>query len=71
MNNEELRKKLIDTFVKARKTKGITQAELSEKSGVEQYYISLFENNKGNPSLNKLINIAKSLNCEIILVHKF
>ena len=40
---------------------GLTQPELSEKSGVSQPYISLLEKNRINPSVTYAVKISKAL----------
>lgn len=40
----ELRKKLIDEFIDVRKKYGLTQAQVAEMLGLQQVYISRFEN---------------------------
>lgn len=49
-------------LVKARKEAGLTQAELSEKTGISQADISRLENGSRNPSIALLKRIAKALN---------
>lgn len=49
-------------LVKARKEAGLTQAELSEKTGISQADISRLENGSRNPSIAILQRIAKALN---------
>lgn len=49
-------------LVKARKSAGMTQTELSEKSGISQGDISRLENGSRNPSVAVLERIAKALN---------
>ena len=48
-------------IVELRKTKGISQKELAERSGVAQPYLSLVENNKKEASTVTLKKIAKVL----------
>ena len=50
------------TLVKARKEAGLTQAELSAKTGISQADISRLENGSRNPSIALLKRIAKALN---------
>lgn len=52
---------------KIRDYRGITQEELSEKSGVVQDKISKIENNNHNPTLDTIFRILGALNYEIIL----
>ena len=46
-----------------RATRGITQQELSEKSGVAQDRISLYETGKAKPFPDNLKKLACALNC--------
>ena len=49
-------------LVKARKEAGLTQIQLSEKTGISQADISRLENGSRNPSLALLQRIAEALN---------
>ena len=49
-------------LISARQSAGISQQELSEKSGVTQADISKIENGKGNPSICTLRKLAKAMN---------
>ena len=48
-----------------RKTLNFTQETLSEISGISKDYLSEIERGKKNPSLKRLIIIAKALNIEV------
>ena len=48
-----------------RKTLNFTQETLSELSGISKDYLSEIERGKKNPSLKRLIIIAKALNIEV------
>ena len=50
------------SLVRARKEAGLTQAELSEKTGISQADISRLENGTRNPSLALLNRIAEAVN---------
>lgn len=54
---EEFGKKI----VKLRKERGMTQEELSLKSGIERSYMGAIERGEKNPTLKKIYNIALSL----------
>lgn len=45
--------------------RGITQKELAEKIGVKQKDISRWENDVYKPKVDKLIQIAEALSCDI------
>lgn len=50
------------TLIQARHEAGLTQAELSEKTGISQADISRLENGSRNPSIALLNRIAAALN---------
>ena len=50
------------SLICARKEAGLTQAELSEKTGISQADISRLENGTRNPSLALLNRIAEAVN---------
>lgn len=58
------------SLVMARKRAGLTQAELSEKTGISQSDISRLENGSRNPTIALLNRIANALNatCRIEFV---
>jgi transcriptional regulator with XRE-family HTH domain len=49
------------TIENLRKSKGMTQGELAEKSKIKQAYISQIENNKKEPNLSTLRDISFAL----------
>lgn len=52
---------IIKAMVDARKKTGITQEELSERTGIAQSDISKLENGNANPSLKTLKRLADGL----------
>ncbi|PCI48066.1 MAG: transcriptional regulator [Alphaproteobacteria bacterium] len=54
----------------ARETKGLSQRALSEKVGIPQSHISRIENGAVNLQLSSLIELARVLELELILVPK-
>ncbi len=59
------------TSKEARERKGLSQRELSARSGVRQYQISKFENGAIDLRLSSLIELARALDLELTLVpHK-
>ena len=48
-------------LIKARSVSGITQQELSKRTGINQSDISKLEQGKGNPSLKTLQRLAEGL----------
>lgn len=53
------------SLIQARKEAGLTQAELSKKTGISQADISRLENGTRNPSLALLNRIAEALNATL------
>ena len=52
---------IIQAMIDARKLKGITQKELSERTGIAQGDISKLEHGNGNPSLKTLQRLARAM----------
>ena len=52
---------IIQAIIDARKSAGITQKELSQKSGIAQGDISKLENGNANPSIKTLHRLAAAL----------
>lgn len=44
----------------------MSQAELSERSGVSASYLSRIESGRGNPTLELLDSIADTLGCHVV-----
>ncbi len=52
---------IIQAMIDARKSSGMTQKELSEKTGINQADISKLENGTANPSLRTLRRLADGM----------
>lgn len=52
-------------LIRLRKTRGFTQAELAKRAKISQRMIVYYENEAGNPPIDKIQNIAKALNVDI------
>ena len=52
---------IIQALIDARKSSGITQKQLSEKTGIAQGDISKIENGEANPSLKTLKHLASGM----------
>ena len=52
---------IIQVMIDARKSAGLTQKQLSEKTGIAQADISKLENGNANPSLRTLRRLASGL----------
>ncbi len=59
---------IIAAIREARKTKGLSQSELSSRIGVPQSHISKIENGAVDLRLSSLIQIARALDLELKLV---
>ncbi len=57
----ELKVKIVGEIFKARKDKGLTQAEWEAISGVKQSFIARVENNKTDPQLTTILKILRPL----------
>lgn len=53
---------IIQAMIDARKNTGITQKELSERTGIAQGDISKLENGNANPSIKTLQRLASAMN---------
>lgn len=56
---------ITETLIQARKDAGLTQSELSKRTGISQADISRLENGSRNPSLNLLNRIANALDASL------
>ncbi len=54
----------------ARALVGISQAELSKRTGIDQSDISKLERGIGNPSINTLNRLASALNKKLVISFK-
>ncbi len=52
---------IMKAMIAARMETGITQQQLSEKTGINQSNLSMIENGNGNPSVSSLNRIASAL----------
>ncbi|MCD8239337.1 MAG: helix-turn-helix domain-containing protein [Clostridiales bacterium] len=56
---------VIQAIIDARKETGLTQKELSERTGIAQGDISKLENGSANPSLRTLQRLAAGMNRQL------
>ncbi len=56
---------IIQAMIDARKETGLTQKELSERTGIAQGDISKLENGSANPSLKTLQRLAAGMNMQL------
>ena len=61
----EIKDAIIKAFIKARKLSGLTQKQLSEKTGITQPDISKLENGNANPSIRTLIRLADAMGMKL------
>lgn len=61
---------LIGTLRQARETVGFSQRDLSARSGLTQSHISQIERGTLEPGLSSLIDLARALDLELVLVPK-
>jgi transcriptional regulator with XRE-family HTH domain len=59
---------VIASIIHARKEKNLTQTELGKRLGLPQSYISKLESGRLDIRLSNIIEIARFLNLELILV---
>lgn len=64
------RKNLIDQLVRLRKAKKITQADISEITGIQRPNISRLESGKYNPTLDMVVRVADSIGYELEITLK-
>ncbi|MCI8726223.1 MAG: helix-turn-helix transcriptional regulator [Hungatella sp.] len=64
-----MRQNVIGQYIRCRKEKGITQAELARRAGIPRTNVTRFESGTYNPSLEMLVRMAQALemNLEIRL----
>lgn len=60
------KKKLATTIATLRKSKGLTQAQLAEATGINRIMIGRIENNDYIPSIEQLQNLGETLGFEVV-----
>ena len=58
---------IIEAMIEARKASGLTQKQLSEKTGINQADISRMEHGNGNPSIRTLKRLADGMGMQLHL----
>lgn len=66
----ETRKQLIEQLIRYRKAKRITQADISESTGIQRPNISRLESGKYNPTLDMIVRVADSIGLEVEITLK-
>lgn len=69
MRNQSI-KDIVSHLRERRIEKHLSQSDLAVKLGVPQSHISKIESGKINPSLGIVIEIARVLDCELMLIPK-
>ena len=76
LKNPEVRKEMerlepefaiVRAIIDARNKAGLTQEELSNRSGINQANISKLENGNANPSISTLQKLAKGLGKKLVI----
>lgn len=67
MNEERKRQKIISQLVEARLEKGISQAELARRLGVQRSGINRLESGTQNPTLDMILKVASALGKDVSL----
>lgn len=62
---EDIRRKLARTIVVLRERRGITQAELAKRSGVDRAFLNGIEHGKRSPTVPALARIARGLDSTV------
>ena len=61
---------LIKALIKARNDSGLTQHQLSDKTGIDQAILSRIETGKANPSIKTLQKLAKGMGKKLVIDFK-
>ncbi len=61
-------KPIIDALKAARQSAGLSQRQLSARTGLPQSHISKIENGRGDITLSTLIELARVLDLDVMLV---
>jgi transcriptional regulator with XRE-family HTH domain len=61
---------IIKALKKARLDKGLSQSDLAKKLGIPQSHLSKIEGDKINPTIENVIELARVLDLELVLVPK-
>lgn len=64
----EICSNIIDSLIKQRHNKGMTQKELAQASNLTQSVIARLESKKAMPQLDTLVKVASALDCDITIV---
>lgn len=70
LEDSEAEYNLIRAMIKVRKSVGLTQEQLSARTGIDQAILSRIENGKANPSIGTLQKLAKGLGKRLVIEFK-
>ena len=56
---------IVKALIEARRASGLTQKELSDRTGIAQGDISKLEKGVGNPSLRTLVRLAQGMGLQL------
>lgn len=66
-DQDEPEREILKSIARLRYEKGLTQDELSQRSGIKQSELSKLENGKANPTLSTLHKLAKAMDAKLEL----
>lgn len=61
---------IVADIIELRRSRGISQHELANMTGIKQPVIARMEKGTTNPRLDTVIKIVEALNCELKIVPK-
>lgn len=62
---KEVRKEVIEQYIKCRKNMKMTQSDVAEALGVKRPNITRFENGTYNPTIDMLVKVADSMGKDV------
>ncbi|MCI8887795.1 MAG: helix-turn-helix transcriptional regulator [Hungatella sp.] len=65
VQQKTVRRNVIEQYIRCRKEKGITQAELAKRAGLPRTNVTRFESGNYNPSLEMMVRIASALGMKL------
>lgn len=60
-----VKRSIIDSYIDLRKSRGITQQEITERTGMKRTNIVRIENGKSVPAIEVLVKLAAALDMEL------
>ncbi len=65
VRQQNIRQDVIGQYIRCRKEKGLTQAELARRAGIPRTNVTRFESGTYNPSLEMMVRIASALDMHL------